>query len=187
MLEFGKDNPPCPLLCPIRLQRSQACCDEIVVDELEATYFIGQVVPGEGSLPRTIHVPTVLMAELWRYKTIDRPSLAQRAELEAETLFVTRDGLTYDDRGLVTVFHRLTQRVGFHVSAHMLRHTYATYTLHALRAARVSFDPLLYVRDRLGHSSVLTTERYLHYLAEVEDDLMTRYQEEIDAVLQEAL
>jgi integrase len=38
------------------------------------------------------------------------------------------------------------------------------------------------VRDRLGHASVTTTERYLHYLEEVEDDVMTKYQEEIDGL-----
>ncbi|MED5066388.1 hypothetical protein T6A38_31955, partial [Pseudomonas aeruginosa] len=43
-------------------------------------------------------------------------------------------------------------------------------------------DPLLYVRDRLGHSSVATTQRYLHLISMIEDDVMGEYQEFIDSV-----
>jgi integrase/recombinase XerD len=60
------------------------------------------------------------------------------------------------------------------------RHTYATYTLAYMRKHKSATDPLLYVRDRLGHSSVSVTERYLHYLDAIEDDLITAYQDEID-------
>jgi integrase len=44
---------------------------------------------------------------------------------------------------------------------------------------------LLYVRDRLGHASVTTTEKYLHSLSELEDALMNDYQSEIDLISKE--
>ena len=69
----------------------------------------------------------------------------------------------------------------------MLRHTYATHTLYEMRQRKTQIDPLLYIRDRLGHSSILTTEKYLHYLSEVEENLITSYQEEIDSLCEKVM
>lgn len=72
-----------------------------------------------------------------------------------------------------------------HVSAHMLRHTFAVITLEQLQRGhiaalaelapeqrnhytRIFGDPLDWVRRRLGHASVVTTQIYLHALAELE-------------------
>ena len=67
-----------------------------------------------------------------------------------------------------------------------LRNTYATHTLKSLMQKKsLRFNPLLYVRDRLGHSSITTTERYLHFLDELEDDLRTQYQQEIEDICDE--
>ena len=69
--------------------------------------------------------------------------------------------------------------------AHMLRHTFAVVTLEQLQRghlaalagltpgqrghySRVFGDPLDWVRRRLGHASVVTTQIYLHALAELE-------------------
>ncbi|MFF0256909.1 tyrosine-type recombinase/integrase [Micromonospora zamorensis] len=69
--------------------------------------------------------------------------------------------------------------------AHMLRHTFAVVTLEQLQRGhiaalnemvapqrehytRIFGDPLDWVRRRLGHRSVLTTQIYLHALAELE-------------------
>ncbi|HEX2399913.1 MAG TPA: hypothetical protein VHJ79_07995 [Mycobacterium sp.] len=71
------------------------------------------------------------------------------------------------------------------VHPHMLRHTFAVVTLEQLqrghiagqadrnpeqrRTYRLIFgDPLDWVRRRLGHRSVVTTQVYLHALAELE-------------------
>jgi len=69
--------------------------------------------------------------------------------------------------------------------AHMLRHTFAVVTLEQLQRGhiaalaelvpqqrehytRIFGDPLDWVRRRLGHRSVITTQIYLHALAELE-------------------
>ncbi|MFE3956056.1 tyrosine-type recombinase/integrase [Nocardia sp. NPDC059091] len=69
--------------------------------------------------------------------------------------------------------------------AHMLRHTFAVITLEQLQRGHISAlqemtpqqrthyvrifgDPLDWVRRRLGHSSVVTTQIYLHALEELE-------------------
>jgi integrase len=68
---------------------------------------------------------------------------------------------------------------------HLLRHTFAVVTLEQLQRGhiaalgelsaeqrghytRIFGDPLDWVRRRLGHRSVVTTQIYLHALAELE-------------------
>ncbi|SHY88452.1 phage integrase domain/SAM domain-containing protein [Mycobacteroides abscessus subsp. bolletii] len=75
--------------------------------------------------------------------------------------------------------------VGLRAHPHMLRHSYAVITLEQLQRGhiagqtardgearqtytRVFGDPLDWVRRRLGHRSVVTTQTYLHALAELE-------------------
>jgi site-specific recombinase XerD len=63
----------------------------------------------------------------------------------------------------------------------MLRHPYGTYTLCALRKSK-SFggDPLLYVRDRIGHSDVQTIIIYLHVMNQLEAQSVLAHEDEID-------
>ncbi len=75
--------------------------------------------------------------------------------------------------------------VGVWCHAHLLRHTFAVVTLEQLQRGhiaalaelvqaqrehyvRIFGDPLDWVRRRLGHRSVVTTQVYLHALAELE-------------------
>ena len=75
--------------------------------------------------------------------------------------------------------------VDLRAHAHLLRHTFAVITLEQLQRGhiaalaelspeqrghytRIFGDPLDWVRRRLGHSSVVTTQVYLHALAELE-------------------
>lgn len=77
------------------------------------------------------------------------------------------------------------QEVPVQAHAHMLRHTFAVMTLEQLQRGhiaalreldsaqrnhytRVFGDPLDWVRQRLGHKSVTTTQIYLHALEELE-------------------
>jgi integrase len=47
----------------------------------------------------------------------------------------------------------------------MLRHSYAIHTLLLLRSRPdIKLEPLMYVRDRLGHASVQTTMVYLQQI-----------------------
>lgn len=81
------------------------------------------------------------------------------------------------------------QRAGVALAAHahMLRHTFAVITLEQLQRGHIAAlgelnpdqrghytqifgDPLDWVRRRLGHRSVVTTQIYLHALAELEMD-----------------
>ena len=110
--------------------------------------------------------------------------------LEPAALWLSELGLPVAVSTWKNLFREANQRCasrGAGVSAypHLLRHTFAVITLEQLQRGhiaalgelsaaqrghytRVFGDPLDWVRRRLGHRSVLTTQIYLHALAELE-------------------
>lgn len=136
----------------------------------------------KGNKAREIDIPRSLMAALWQYKIHERNRSMQTSCVESIPLFLSRYGVPYSPKG--QSLNHMWKDLGlpFTVTPHMLRHTYATHTLHDMRRRKSVIDPLLYVRDRLGHSSVATTQRYLHLISMIEDDVMGEYQEFIDSV-----
>jgi|APLak6261703504_1056268.scaffolds.fasta_scaffold01021_1 integrase/recombinase XerD len=135
----------------------------------------------KGAKTRTIHVPLGLMSALWEYVLHERNQLEKAGDSKQTVLFLNRYGKPYAHGGLS--LNKLWGSLGlpFKVFPHILRHTYATHTLYELRKKKNSgVDPLMYVRNRLGHASITTTQKYLHFLDDIEDDLMTDFQNEID-------
>jgi integrase/recombinase XerD len=133
----------------------------------------------KGNKSRTIDVPLGLMADLWQYTLHKRYQLERLQNIKLPMLFLNEYGNPYKATSLNNLWNRL--ELPFKVNPHKLRHTYATHTLYELRKHKIGrVDPLMYVRDRLGHSSITTTQKYLHFINQIEDDLMTAYQLEID-------
>lgn len=139
----------------------------------------------KGSKPRKIHVPRLLMGDLWEYSVFEREKRIKCNKPSPETLFLTREGNAYSASAIKRVYNTVSDKVGFRVTPHMVRHTYATYTLHGLRERGYKGDALMYLRDRLGHSSVTTTQLYLHLVEEIDADLMIAFEEEINALFME--
>ncbi|MDH0344570.1 site-specific integrase [Chromobacterium haemolyticum] len=132
---------------------------------------------------RHIDVPYDLMEKLWLYSVRRRQARANnnRKSEEFPHLFLTEGGVPYSKDAITGVFRKLSLRVGFKVEAHMLRHSYATYLLWSLRkSASFMGEPLLYVRDRLGHSDVSTTTIYLHLINSLEGHIVLAHEDEID-------
>lgn len=144
----------------------------------------------KNSKPRDIDVPYDLMEKLWAYSVRRRQGRANNHP-ENKTfpaLFLTEDGVPYQKDAVTAIFRRLSARVGFPVQAHMLRHTYATYLLWSLRKSETfEGEPLLYVRDRMGHADVSTTTIYLHLLNSLEGSLVLAHEDEIDQLFSPAL
>ncbi len=133
--------------------------------------------------PRSIDVPTDLMEDLWWYVIRHRKvRQSGSASQQCNATFLTERGNRYGDTALTDIFAALEKRVGFYVRPHILRHTYATYALWRLRRTTYQGDPLLYVRDRLGHSSVATTSIYLHMINQLDAELVLQHEDEIDAM-----
>lgn len=113
--------------------------------------------------PRVVHVPYSLMEDMYAYSTYERNGLA--SDVERRELILTTHGQKYGKDSAVTAFARLGDRVGFRVRPLMLRHSYAIHTLLLLRSRPdIKLEPLMYVRDRLGHASVQTTMVYLQHI-----------------------
>jgi site-specific recombinase XerD len=59
--------------------------------------------------------------------------------------------------------------LGFHVRMHDLRHAHASWLL-------AGGADLKTVMDRLGHSQIQTTQKYLHSLPDADDTAITAFQ-----------
>jgi site-specific recombinase XerD len=116
--------------------------------------------------PRSVDVPYSLMEEMYAYAQFERnrrivPGRQQRS------LLLTVHGNSYSKESALKVMADLGRKVGFRIVPLMLRHSYAVHTLLLLRALpeetkiKLRLEPLLYVRDQLGHDSVTMTEKYL--------------------------
>lgn len=113
--------------------------------------------------PRVVHVPYSLMEDMYAYTTYERNGLAGSSE--RKELILTTHGQSYSKDAAVKVFADLSARVRFRVRPLMLRHSYAIHTLLMLRShPEIKLEPLMYVRDRLGHRSIQTTMIYLQQI-----------------------
>lgn len=113
--------------------------------------------------PRVVHVPYSLMEDMYSYTIFERNGLT--VEPQRRELILTSHGKPYSKDSVVKVFADLARRLGFHIKPLMLRHSYAVHTLLLLRAQpELKLEPLMYVRDRLGHRSVQHTVIYLRQI-----------------------
>jgi site-specific recombinase XerD len=138
----------------------------------------------KGDKERTIHIPFTLYENLWFYKTDERHKLLQKNEIpNQKALLLNRYGQPYSMKASILV-NTLKEAVGRQdVCIHQLRHTYATHKLYELKnTPNYRGDALVYIQDRLGHSSINTTMIYLHYIEELEGNLMTKYEQDIDSI-----
>ncbi|MBQ0318517.1 tyrosine-type recombinase/integrase [Enterobacter asburiae] len=131
--------------------------------------------------PRIIDVPWSLMEDMWSYSLHQREMRNSRGDGSVTALLLTNEGKQYSKDAVVDIMKSYERKCGFYVRAHMLRHTYGTYTLLALRKTKeFEGEPLMYVRDRLGHSDVQTTMIYLHLINQLEAQSVLAYEDEID-------
>lgn len=160
---------------------------ELVIDPRSApnvrAFFPVVLRPSEmrtkGSVERTVHIPRELMASLWGYKAVDRTLRLQSTGNKPSELFVTERGKAFETRSVWKIYKEASGRLGFDVHPHILRHTYATHTIRCLSRKINVGNALLYVRDRLGHASVLSTEIYLHYADDLVITVMDDFQNEL--------
>lgn len=115
--------------------------------------------------PRVVHVPYDLMEDLHQYFLTERNKDLCEPGFILDPLILTKHGAPFSKDSTSRVFASIAKEVGTKVKPLMLRHSYAIHTLLFLRQhPEIPVEPLLYVRDRLGHSSVETTMVYLHQI-----------------------
>lgn len=137
----------------------------------------------KGGKFRTVHVPRTLMEDLWAYVMHERNRRIRIGQPEPTACILSQRGQAFARQSVVDIFVQLSEAVDFYVRGHMLRHTYATFTLYRLRRSKTfKGDPLVYLRDRLGHSELKTTERYLHIVEQLEGALLDEHNKELDGL-----
>lgn len=148
----------------------------------------------KGGKPRRIYVSWQLMKDL--FDDLNFGESAQRAKAyrrsfstKSPLAFLKQDGQPWSEKGLNNAFRKLwaptrhqAPRLSFHVTPHMLRHTFATLELYAESRRKNLGAALAWVRDRMGHSSIRTTTIYVHCLDMVGEQDLNIYQREIDAL-----
>ena len=146
--------------------------------ELDAT-----LTPTKGSKTRTVMLPFDLAVALWDYNTWTRSKLAslfkRNHSRETTKFFLSDFGKELSIKHLNNTFRQVSAKTGIRCNPHMLRHTYGTYELLRLTEKVGESKALLWVRDRMGHSSIITTEKYIHAADLVKHEDVDGYQAEI--------
>jgi site-specific recombinase XerD len=146
--------------------------------ELNAT-----LTPTKGSKTRTVMLPYDLAVALWEYFAFTRSKLAilykRNNGRETSRFFLSESGEELSIMHLNNTFRLVSARTGIRCNPHMMRHTFGTYELLRMTLKVGESKALLWVRDRMGHSSITTTENYIHSGDLIKNDDVDGYQAEI--------
>ena len=137
----------------------------------------------KGNKERFVVLPYDLAVAMYHYFTFEWPKLnaahKRRHGQEATRLFLSEDGEPLSLTGLNNAFSKVSEKTGIKCHPHMLRHTFGTYELLRMGRVKTQSQALLWVRDRMGHSSIQTTELYIHAADLMQHDDVDGYQADI--------
>lgn len=141
------------------------------------------LTPTKGHKERTVMLPYNLAVSLYLYFTFEWPKLNARYKRkhghETTRLFLSQYAEELSISGLNNAFRKISIKTGIRCHPHMLRHTYGTYELLRITQQKTQSQALLWVSDRMGHSSITITEKYIHAADLIEHDDVDGFQAEI--------
>jgi len=88
-------------------------------------------------------------------KYLHRFIVFHRKDIQSEYVFCTMRGMPLDQRNILRILERIGDRVGVHVSPHLIRHSAAS---HRAMAGM----PAFLLQKLLGHTTIQMTEKYVH-------------------------
>lgn len=143
----------------------------------------GRTTPTKGCKPRTVMLPFDLAVALMQYFTFEWPKLLKlrspKRSRETTRLFLSMRGEELSLKSVNNAFAQASRRSGITCHPHMLRHTFGTYELMRMERALGQGQALLWVRDRMGHSSISITQRYVHAADLIRHDAVDGYQQDL--------
>lgn len=142
------------------MRASELCC--IRLRDLDASNEI-LYARGKGDKERTIPYIGAVRSIVEEYITDYRPKLDKSGE---EWLFLSRSGRQLHRETLWVILHKRGVAAGIprdRLHPHVLRHTFATHLLRNGMDQRT-------LQEILGHSSIMTTEKYTHMDMELRDN-----------------
>jgi len=147
----------------------------------------------KGNKPRRVFPPKRLLIWTDRYVAEERARIIKQARnrnsayTTPEHLFLTKTGTPVYKRRIIEKISNTFTKIGApEITSHWLRHTYAMTMLTNLqRQATTNGDlnPLVVLRDLLGHESIQTTSKYLNAMQIYSDDLHQSVQGVFERVL----
>ncbi len=122
---------------------------QLIPQDIDSKRMVIHIRRAKGKKDRDVPLPVSLLNTLREYFRTNRPLTWL---FEGQNL-----GEPYSNRSVQMVVKQAAQRAGIErpVTAHMLRHSYATHLME-------SGIDLRYIQDSLGHASIKTTEIYTH-------------------------
>lgn len=142
-----------------------------------------ELTPTKGSKARIVKVPYQLGVALYEYFTWERPKLERMYKAKygycPTRLFLSQYGEALSTEAISVEFHEASLVSSIKCTPHMLRHTYGTYEFIRMSEKQGKDRALFWVRDRLGHSSIATTEVYVHLADTLRNDVVDGYVDDI--------
>lgn len=182
------------LLCGLR--REEACGLDIRVFPTPAGYSPDKAIkmildpaltPTKGAKERWVMVPYALVGHVFDYIMHERPGRARQFARhhgrETTKIFLTGRGEEFSPDGLDVTFQRASKKSEVKCTPHWLRHTYGTHEFLRMVEKKGTDGALHWVRDRLGHASITTTEIYVHAADLLKHDDVDGYVDEVLAQL----
>jgi site-specific recombinase XerD len=146
------------------LRRSEIC--SLTLDDMEfstrTTVGHVRVREGKGGKERTVTLKNVAERAIKEYMTV-RPE-----ETGYKEIFLNNRLKPCSPMVISAVFKKYMEKAGIHgASFHSLRHTFATHSLK-------KDTNIIVVQEALGHKSLTTTQKYIHFLREMMDKQLTQ-------------
>ena len=119
-------------------------------------------IHGKGSKDRIVPMVGTIKEDLSRYLEHERLQLIYKSkDLENRIVFLNKNGGSLTPRGVRVILDSIIEKMGetYHITPHMLRHSFATSLLDGGADLRS-------VQELLGHESLSTTQIYTHVSVE---------------------
>jgi len=167
IINTSKDKEPIDLLVLELLYgsglRVSELCGLEVADINTRTQNLS--VLGKGSKIRTIPMSEPALDSYLKYMEVRQEYL--KSSSQRSKVFIKKSGKSLSTRDVRRILDKYALEDGSRIHPHQLRHAYATHLL-------VGGADVRSVQELLGHSSVVTTERYTHI---TQDHLRSVYEE----------
>lgn len=126
------------------------------------------IVKGKGSKERLVPMSHSAVEALREWIVSDRPQIPSKPGQE-QTVFLNRRGSSLTRNMVFIIVKQLAETAGINktISPHTLRHSFATHLLDGGAGLHA-------IQQMLGHSSIATTELYLHIdRSQLRDQILT--------------
>ena len=116
-------------------------------------------IVGKGNKERTIYFSPECINISKKFINNKRKKIVESKNIDSDLLFISKDGTLISQQSFAESLKHYAKKIGLYwydeMSPHKLRHGFATNKIN-------EGYPLQVVRDALGHSSISTTNRYVH-------------------------